>query len=172
MNYLKFPALWFLLHQFVLVIFSLWHIVFNIANHRSDYVLAGFFVGFVVHVMLFISWSLISWSTHVCVWPLAFGIGCAGWAISLCLIVSLRHWTMIVFLLGFLSIPPCLVYVLIRLENAKTESMEPKSLFWHLWQPLRWAFNSQRKDETPGKKRPKKKRSQKRSPGKSRDVLL
>jgi hypothetical protein len=118
MDYLKLPVIWLASHQALLIVFSIWHIIFNLSIHQEDYVLAGFVVGFMIHTMLFVSWSIVSCTTNICIWSFSFCTGCAGWAISLCLILSLHHWSMTIFLFTSLAIPLGIGYFVFQLEKS------------------------------------------------------
>lgn len=116
MNYLSFPAFWYAGHQVGLLVFSIWHLLYYINNDSPHHVLAGFFVGFTVHCGLFMSWTLLSWSTSCCVMLFAIPLGFCSWAISLALVISLDHWTMLPFLLMAAIWPFYLLYSMAKFK--------------------------------------------------------
>jgi hypothetical protein len=141
MNYGKFPGFWFAGHQLLLLVFSIWHLIYHLQMDWRNTVIAGFFVGFGLHCMLFFAWSIILWTDSTCLWVVAFPTGIFGWLISLILVASLDHWTMVPFLLATVIWPFALFYKVSRapgkIEDAERE---PTSLFVQAFWLLRYAL--------------------------------
>lgn len=121
MKYSKFPLIWFASHQLILIVFNVWYILFHVFENRNDYALAGFALGFTLHSMLFVSWSALAWEACSCVWPFTVFIGFLGWAFSLCLIVSLDHWSMFIFMIPSLLLPVVIAWFFWALAKKERE---------------------------------------------------
>jgi hypothetical protein len=125
MNILKYPTFWFAGHQIGLLVYSLWHLIFHLNRGMPNHVVAGFLVGFAVHCMLFVSWSLINWSTNLCVLAFAIPTGLFGWAFSLVLIVSMDHWSMPPFLIAAVIWPFFIFYKVYTWETVLLQGDAP-----------------------------------------------
>lgn len=93
------------LHQSSLIIFSIWHLYYYCSTEDYNFGIGGFFIGFPIHSMIFMSWYMLRYSPNFFFWLFALFVGGAGWLLSWCFMVSLDHWTLMIFLVLGLVIP-------------------------------------------------------------------
>jgi hypothetical protein len=98
-------------HFAILSVCSIWHFCYYAWNDKLQYSLGGVAISFPCNIALYIGITLLNYSGHLCMWIPSICVIGFGFLVSWLFVVSLHHWTVVVFILWFLFLPPLVIFM-------------------------------------------------------------